>query len=144
MPRRAFRVCQHPGCGALCGGRFCDKHLAQPTSPAKQFDLARGSSAARGYDRWWRKLSALILHRDPICKIAKLCTSDYPGQLPAPSQCADHIKPRNQGGDNSPENLQGACYRCHNWKTRTQDSALARRDKSKSIVQDSTQGGGKG
>jgi 5-methylcytosine-specific restriction enzyme A len=129
MPQRAFRVCQHPQCGALCRGRYCDEHVIEHANErAKVFDEARGSAAARGYDRRWRRLSKAIIARDPLCKIAKICTADYPGQLPAPSECADHIISRARGGRDTMSNLQGACIRCNSWKARTQDSALADRD----------------
>jgi len=141
MPQRAKRVCQRPGCGRLCDGRYCTDHLDQVDQASKLFDAARGSSASRGYGRRWRRLSAYIIARDPLCQIAKLCTADYPGQLPAPSQCADHVRPRNQGGTDEESNLEGACFRCHNWKTRTQDSALAERDAARARGERKGQGG---
>jgi 5-methylcytosine-specific restriction enzyme A len=62
----------------------------------------------------------MILRRDPLCKIAILCDGA------TPSTEVDHIIPLARGGDNSPENLQGACRRCHSHKTATEDSGFAR------------------
>lgn len=63
----------------------------------------------------------MILARDPLCRIAILCDGS------APSTEADHIVPRARGGDDSMENLQGACRACHSHKTATEDSTFARR-----------------
>jgi len=121
MPKRAPGVCGKPGCGRLSDSRFCEAHANQDPRllRRRQFDAARGSAHARGYGRRHEKLRLLILARDPLCRIAHFCD----GQ--APSTIADHIKPRNAGGEDSMENMQGACERCHNWKTATQDSKFA-------------------
>jgi 5-methylcytosine-specific restriction protein A len=106
MPRSAQRVCCV--CKAACSGRVCEKHASQ--DPERERDRWRGSAASRGYGRRheaWRKL---ILHRDPLCKIAHFC-----GGL-SPSTVADHIIQLRAGGDWSLENGQGACEPCHNWK----------------------------
>jgi 5-methylcytosine-specific restriction endonuclease McrA len=39
----------------------------------------------------------------------------------------DHIIPREAGGSEFEENLQGACHACHSWKTATQDSKFAKK-----------------
>ena len=86
---------------------------------SRPYDDRRGSAAKRGYGRTWQRLRVMILHRDPTCKIAKLCEGR------APSTEVDHIIPRSRGGDDSPENLQGACQPCHSHKTATEDSTFA-------------------
>jgi 5-methylcytosine-specific restriction endonuclease McrA len=78
----------------------------------------------------------MVLARDPLCKIEQLCGSGprrdgEPERLPAPSTDADHVVPRSAGGEDTMENLQGACHACHSWKTATQDSNFARRAKPK-------------
>jgi 5-methylcytosine-specific restriction endonuclease McrA len=45
----------------------------------------------------------------------------------APSTDVDHIVPKEQGGTDDEENLQGACHACHSWKTATQDSTFAKK-----------------
>lgn len=52
----------------------------------------------------WPRLRAMVLKRDPVCKVC--------GRRP--SMQADHIKP---GDDHSPSNLQGICTPCHKDKT---------------------------
>jgi 5-methylcytosine-specific restriction protein A len=131
MATAAQKQCQHPGCGRLCSGRFCILHKDDAEQSAKTFDRMRGSATLRGYGRHWQRLRKMILARDPICKIAKLCVGDYPGALPAPSTVVDHIIPKRSGGTDSPDNLQGSCKTDHDHKTRTEDSALAKRDTAK-------------
>jgi 5-methylcytosine-specific restriction protein A len=129
MPSAAQKICRVPGCGKT----FCKIH----SSAEKQFDKERGSASARGYGRTWQKLAKMVLARDPLCKIAKLCVTRAIGRngaillLPAPSSVADHVVPKSKGGKDELSNLQGACKRCHDHKTRTEDSALARRDAKK-------------
>ena len=97
---------------------MCAKHAAQ--DPELERDRWRGSAASRGYDRRHEKWRLLILHRDPLCKIAHFC-----GGL-APSTVADHVIPIRDGGDRfSLDNGQGSCESCHNWK-RSMESRKAR------------------
>jgi 5-methylcytosine-specific restriction protein A len=86
----------------------CAEHASE--DPRRVHDRERGSAASRGYGRRHEKWRKLILHRDPLCKIARFCDGL------APSVVADHITPLRAGGDYSIENGQGACERCHNWK----------------------------
>lgn len=61
----------------------------------------------------------MILARDPLCMIQKLCGRGLgPDRLPAPSTVADHILPLRRGGGWEIENGQGCCKACHDWKTR--------------------------
>lgn len=138
MPTRAMRVCQKPGCGRLCDGRFCALHVdADPRAAArKAFDQARGSSTRRGYGSVHRKLRKIVIARDPLCKVNVLCSAI----TPALSTDADHIIARSRGGTNSLDNLQGACHACHSYKTALEDSAFVRprsegnkRDRSKRV-----------
>lgn len=124
-------------------------HPGGPRSPRKIYDDARGSAASRGYGRRHEKWRLLILHRDPLCKIAKICKGE------APSTIADHVIPlRSTWAKLTPdqrervrqffcagyyglvdpeaalkqylwaeENGQGACQACHNWKTRMERSS---------------------
>jgi len=128
MPQRAQRVCGKPGCGRLCTSGYCDAHAASSPRAVRQclLDALRGSAHARGYGRRWERLRKMVLARDPLCMIQKLCGRglDRPGEpahLPALSTVADHIVSRPKG-DDSMENLQGVCRRCHGHKTATNDS----------------------
>lgn len=108
----------------MCAGRFCSNHTnADPRANARrEFDARRGSAFSRGYSSRgrWSKLRKLVIARDPICQIGKKCNHL------APSAIADHIFPKSAGGDDSMENLQGACKACHDWKTAMEDSNFVR------------------
>ena len=105
MPLAPPRPCNKPGCGKLTHKRFCADH-------DRDYDRARGSSAARGYGARWRRLRELVLQRDPFCK--------GPDCL-AISAEVDHIVSRLRGGDDSLGNLQGLCKPCHSRKTALED-----------------------
>ncbi len=87
------------------------KKVPTHRSKAKRIEMPRFSSAKRGYGHQWRKRSAYILRRDPICK---RCNR-------APSEHADHIKAKRFGGTDEESNLQGLCAACHSRKTLTED-----------------------
>ena len=128
MPYAAKKVCQQPGCGALCEERYCVAHARNGVARGqsrKSFDDQRGSAHARGYGRQWRKLRLVVLARDPLCRIQIMCGRGVGHELPAASTDADHIVPK-PAGDDSLDNLQGACHECHSWKTATKDSNFAR------------------
>jgi hypothetical protein len=64
----------------------------------------------------WRRLRAIVLARDPICKMC----NRYPSEI------ADHVKPHK--GVRSMfvdlDNLQGLCKKCHDTKTATEDGGF--------------------
>jgi 5-methylcytosine-specific restriction protein A len=123
MPNAAKSVCNEPLCNKLTEGRYCADHKRENVNrqTRRQYDDHRGSAASRGYGYRWTKLRQLVLHRDPICQIGVIC-----GFLKA-STDADHITPKSAGGEDTMENLQGACHECHSWKTATQDSRFAKK-----------------
>ena len=57
MPRKALKPCKHPGCPNLTAELYCEIHK-QPDRP---------SSAKRGYNSKWRKLSKQYLRKHPMC-----------------------------------------------------------------------------
>jgi len=120
MPKRAQIPCREPGCKARCNGPYCSAHERNnlAADDCHRRDRERGSAAARGYGRRWQRLREMVLARDPLCKIAILCDGM------APSVDADHIL-RKPLGDDSMENLQGACHACHSYKTAVKDSNFA-------------------
>jgi 5-methylcytosine-specific restriction enzyme A len=135
MPHSALKVCQRPGCGALCNGRFCKQHAgAAPAIERRRvFDRERGSACARGYGRRHQRLRKLVLARDPLCTVKIMCDGT------APSTDYDHMVPLAEGGENTLENAAGACHACHSYKTATEDSRFIRwrkpgaRDRSKRV-----------
>ena len=74
---------------------------------AALLDKERPTPYKAGYGRRWQRLRLMVLARDPICKI---CNRE-------PSVDVDHIIPKEDGGPDSMENLQGACHSCHSKKT---------------------------
>lgn len=69
----------------------------------------RGTTAELGYGGNWQKLREIVKHRDPICK--------WPG-CHEPTKDIDHIRRKEDGGDDSESNLQGLCRKHHGVKSR--------------------------
>ena len=107
--------CESPGCGAVAlGARYCSAH--------KMTDNDRGRASSRErYGKNWQKLRKLVIERDPVCTA--------PGCL-EPTDEVDHIVRTSKGGDDSLDNLQGLCRRCHRTKTtaeRKDDAEIGKR-----------------
>ena len=111
LPQRPLRPCSQTGCGAVTRDRYCLVHT-QPV--ATDYDKARGSAAARGYDRRWRKLRGLVLARD-----CHFCQAPGCGQEASE---VDHIIPKRKGGTDALDNLQSLCKPHHSAKTRRDDA----------------------
>ena len=109
-PMRALRPCKHPGCSALVGIGYCDKH----TKDAHEYDKYRGSSTERGYSSRWRRYRILFIREHPLCRE---CQAE--GKL-TPTFAIDHIIPHR--GDYElfwdEDNHQPLCEHHHNSKTR--------------------------
>ena len=91
------RLCSHGGCSEY---QPCPRHGREN----------RPNAAARGYcSARWKRLRKIILARDPICRWPD-CAAD--------ATEVDHITPKDRGGDDSEENLQGLCKCHHAVKTR--------------------------
>src|SRR5258706_8190760 len=93
MPVSAMRVCGEPGCGARCVDSRCAAHRR---TAELAYDQRRGSASKRGYGRRWARLRAMVLARDPLCMIERLCgrglrRDGEPELPPAPSTDADHV-----------------------------------------------------
>lgn len=126
MPTRPPHPCNRPGCPELTSERFCKAHAQ---AEQRRYDAERGSSAQRGYGSSWRRVRALVLERDPICR---LC-----GQRP--SVDVDHIRSKRAGGTDSLDNLRGVCHGCHSVKTARQDGRWGRGgQKSQALAKDRT------
>jgi hypothetical protein len=68
----------------------------------------------------------LVFIPDPFCMSGVICDADNVGRR-AVSTDVDHIIPKELGGTDAEENLQGLCHECHSFKTATQDSTFAKR-----------------
>jgi 5-methylcytosine-specific restriction enzyme A len=80
------------------------------------YERGRGSSAARGYGHNWRVIRLMVLRRDP------LCVDPFAIGCHRASGHADHVVPKQHGGPDALENLQGLCDRCHSRKTLLEQS----------------------
>lgn len=80
---------------------------------AVRHDESRGNSAARLYDRRWRKRRRVKLLKDPLCEECK-----REGRLTLATD-VDHVIPHR--GDrrlfDDDDNLQSLCKPCHSKKT---------------------------
>ena len=117
MPTSAPHPCARPGCPRTTHERFCEAHKARGLARAQDTRL---SSAKRGYGyEWQTRTRPYILRRDPICV--------NPFNLPdhiVPSECVDHKIPREAGGTDAEDNLQGMCLACHARKTAAEDGGF--------------------
>jgi 5-methylcytosine-specific restriction protein A len=91
----------------LPGKQYCAEH---DETYGNEYQFRR-SSAERGYSGPWRRLRLLVIHRDP------LCVDPFQIGCTSASTDVDHIIPKQQGGKDSMENLQGLCESCHARKT---------------------------
>ena len=102
MPDKPLKPCQHPGCGVLGKGTYCEVHQ-------RQRSRERDTNRPRRGGRRWRKLRDLKLRTNPICEI---CNT-------ALSMEVDHIEPLAKAPEREFEweNLQSVCHDCHVAKT---------------------------
>lgn len=123
MPRLPGKVCARAGCGAVGAGRFCPKHAEEHKRLNPGWRSTTKTPTERGYGAVWRKRRKRILARDPFCK---LCGR-------RPSKAVDHIKPKQEGGNDSDQNLRGICTPCHESKSGREGgrAAAERRRKTK-------------
>lgn len=101
-----------------------DRSLARKVPHAES---ARKKTAARGYGAQWRRLRAMVLRREPLCR---RCTAD--GRLVG-ADVVDHVRPLSQGGTNAMDNLQPLCKRCHDNKTSTEDGGFGRKGRTSNL-----------
>jgi 5-methylcytosine-specific restriction protein A len=84
--------------------RYCAAHQ-------RALEQARPTAWQRGYDTAWRGWRLAILQREPLCRHCRA------KGLVVPATEVDHIRPKQDGGAESWENLQPLCKACHARKT---------------------------
>lgn len=77
----------------------------------KKVEATRESAHNRGYDRRWARLRKMVLSEEPLCR------NHLSKGKAVPATEVDHIKSKEEGGDDSRENLQALCKECHSTKT---------------------------
>ena len=91
-------------------------------TPESQYDLRRGSSAARGYGAKWRKYRRVFLLKNPVC-VDPL--GEHPSIVVA-ANVVDHIIAHK--GDKQlfwdPTNHQATCKRCNDVKAARHEGAF--------------------
>jgi len=106
--------CGYPGCTTLTDSARCDRHRKQEQ---REYDMRRGTPAARGYGYKWRIASKAFLAQNPLCRE---CLKK--GRLVAATE-VDHVIPHK--GDLAlfwnRDNWQSLCRRCHSRKTALTD-----------------------
>lgn len=106
MPYKPKKPCAHPGCPELVTGRFCEKHQKQDR---QRYDQQRGTAAQRGYDARWRRLRAMVLAEEPLCRE---CLRQ--GRV-TPATDVHHID--GDARNMRRENLEPLCHECHSRHT---------------------------
>ena len=81
------------------------------------FDKRRGSSSQRGYDWRWRKLRAVVLAEEPLCRF---CGEQG---FVVSAEEVDHIDGNSR--NNARDNLRPLCRGCHSART-ARDQGFAR------------------
>lgn len=81
-------------------------------SGRKAWRHATESATARGYGAAWQALREQVLMRD-----CGLCVPCGEAGRVTPATAVDHVRPKAQGGDDAPGNLQSICGPCHERKT---------------------------
>lgn len=109
----AKRPCANPGCPELVDAGLCPACSAARSGHLAGARCDDSLRMATNSTRWL-KLRAMVLARDPVCKV---CGNE-------PSTDADHKIPIRDGGAKwSLDNLQGLCHRCHSAKTRIEGTS---------------------
>ncbi|NDD52867.1 HNH endonuclease [bacterium] len=86
-------------------------HVPASRPTRRHQDTNRPNAHQRGYcsDRW-RRLRLMVLNRDLVCQVC--------GVVLSRSFHCDHIVPKKSGGQDTMENLQALCNKCHSIKTK--------------------------
>ncbi len=107
MPIKCYRPCSYPGCPALIReGSYCPDHKRQRQ---KQYDSQRASSTDRGYGAAWRKIRAVTLRAEPLCR---RCRAE---NITRAAAHVHHINGNQH--DNRADNLEPLCSQHHNQHT---------------------------
>jgi len=107
------RAC--PDCGRASVAGTCPIHGSRPFSRTNRWDLGRPPVVRL---RGWKLTQARrrLFARRPLCE---MCEAKSPAIYTA-AEIRDHRVPLAEGGDESPENEQALCKRCHFEKTETE------------------------
>ena len=104
MPRRPAKPCAQVGCPnkAIPGKSRCEQHQR---SHNRQADENRDNSYQRGYTRHWRKVRAMVLRDEPLCRRCNQQNQTVAADM------VHHID--EDSSNNSRDNLEPLCSACH-------------------------------
>ena len=105
MPKRPKKPCAYPGCPKLTDGRYCEEHKKLMDERYNRYE--RPYKSEERYGAEWRRVRNLYIKAHPLCEE---CLKE--GRYTA-AELVHHIKPINEGGANTDENLMSLCVSCH-------------------------------
>lgn len=106
MPWRPPSPCSWPGCPAVSARRFCREH--EQAEHRRYAEERKALGANRVYGTRWRKVRAVVLAREPLCR---LCSAEGHPRLATE---VDHIVPWRVGGARYDlANLRPLCRQHH-------------------------------
>jgi len=112
MPLRAPSACRRPGCAGLVRDGVCSRCGPLKVATNALHDTTRGDRAERGYDGRWRRVRAMHLRSEPLCRMCQAA-----GRVTLATM-VDHIVPIRDGGERlDDDGLQSLCVDCHAAKT---------------------------
>lgn len=115
MPRRILSGCKAQGCpnrSVEGGGGYCEIHQGlyqkeKSERGAKYNKYNRGYDSNKRYGAGWKKIRDIYIKEHPFCEE---CQSKGINTL---AVLVHHRVPLSQGGNNSYENLESVCAKCH-------------------------------
>ena len=105
MPYKPMRPCAHPGCPALCSGRYCPEHQRAATAHYNKHE--RDPASRKRYGRAWKRIRDAYIEAHPLCE-----RCEQAGQI-VPAEEVHHILPLSRGGTHARDNLMALCSSCH-------------------------------
>jgi len=117
MPTKPSRPCRNRACPQLTNDSsgYCEQHKKQAQ---QQQDRERGTAAERGYDGRWRRIRAMVLTEEPLCRECMKTN-----RVTAASE-VDHIDGNVHNMSRS--NLQPLCGYHHKVKTAKENGSFGR------------------
>jgi 5-methylcytosine-specific restriction protein A len=114
------QACSRPYCRNFAEHR--GRCLEHARAEQKAYDDARRESRPFYWSKHWRRLRALVLAEEPLCR---RCLAE--GKF-VPTEEIDHILAIKDGGaELKRENCQGLCGPCHRVKTRREEAERRKR-----------------
>ena len=105
MPYKPKRPCSYPGCPNLTDDRYCEEHEKKANAQYEKYGRRYKPRVRYGAD--WERARKMYAAEHPFCEEC------YKRGVLTPVEHVHHIKPLEEGGDHSEENLMSLCRSCH-------------------------------